>query len=451
MPVPGNRLLACLVSLMLLGGCASYGEVVNEPLEPGDTQHEYSLKGAQERKRLSGEKDAIDLTLAFSGGGTRAAAMAYGVLLALRETTIQTSAGEIRLLDEIDHISSVSGGSFTAAFYGLHGEAFFDIFEDQFLRLDMNKPLGRKLMNPVLWFSKKGRTESAVEYYEKTLFHGATFSDMAKPGRPMIVINASDLAYGVRFSFIQDYFKLLCSDLSSFPVARAVAASSAVPVVFNPVVVKNHADCGTDQILWPDDIDSRRMHNPELNDLYTGLQTFQDKENRKYIHLVDGGITDNMGLRATYDLLQIAGGPAQFLKKTGEKKRRRHVLISVNASNNPVTDMDKSNRQPSMLDAMNAMSGVQLHRYNSSTLETLETSYARWAEELSTPEFPVTSYFIPVSFEDIDQPQLRYFLNKIPTSFSLSDDQVDALIESGREVLRENPIFQQLLLDLEQP
>jgi len=76
---------------MLLGGCASYGEVVNEPLEPGDTQHEYSLKGAQERKRLSGEKDAIDLTLAFSGGGTRAAAMAYGVLLALRETTIQTT------------------------------------------------------------------------------------------------------------------------------------------------------------------------------------------------------------------------------------------------------------------------------------------------------------------------------------------------------------------------
>ena len=72
--MPGNRLLACLVSLMLLGGCASYGEVVNEPLGPGDTQHEYSLKGAQELKRLSGENDAIDLTLAFSGGGTRAVA-----------------------------------------------------------------------------------------------------------------------------------------------------------------------------------------------------------------------------------------------------------------------------------------------------------------------------------------------------------------------------------------
>jgi len=450
-PVSASQLYTCIVSLTLLGGCASYGKIVNESLDPGETQSEYSLSGFQKRVQSSGQSDEIAIILAFSGGGTRAAAMAYGVMETLRDTPIRTAAGDIRLLDEVDHISSVSGGSFTAAFYGLHGEKFFDIFEDRFLRLDINKALGRKLMNPVLWFSKKGRTESAIEYYEKALFHGATYSDMIKPGRPMIIINASDLAYGVRFSFIQDYLKLLCTDISSFPVARAVAASSAVPVVFNPVILENHSGCNTDKIAWPVDIDSSRANNAELNDLYTGLQTFQDKENRKYIHLVDGGITDNMGLRAIYDLIQVAGGPAQYLEKTGEQKHRRVVVISVNASNNPITEMNKSNKQPSMLESMNAMSGVQLHRYNSSTLEVLESNLAEWAEELSTPESPVTSYFIPVSFEGIDQPQLRYFLNKIPTTFSLNDEQVDALTESGRTVLKENPVFQQLLLDLAQP
>jgi len=44
---------------------------------------------------------------------------------------------------------------------------------------------------------------------------------MLKPGRPLIIINSSDLAYGVRFSFIQEYFDLLCSDLLSYPVANA--------------------------------------------------------------------------------------------------------------------------------------------------------------------------------------------------------------------------------------
>lgn len=442
------RLCGYVAVLTLLGGCASYGKVVNAPIDPSDTQASYSLRDYNKRVQASNRPNEITLVLAFSGGGTRAAAMAFGVLEELRDTQVRMGAQPIRLLDEVDHISSVSGGSFTAAFYGLQGEAFFDTFEDQVLLLNMNKALTRKLFNPVLWFSKKGRTESAVEYYEKTLFHGATFADMIKPGRPMIVINASDLAYGVRFSFIQEYFNLLCSDLSSYPVSRAVTASSAVPVVFNPIVVENHSGCGADEIHWPDDVDEKRKTDAEFNDLYNGLQTYRDKGNRKFIHLVDGGITDNMGLRAIYDVIQVAGGSKEFLKKAGGEVHRRIVYISVNASTNPVTEMDKSNKQPSMLEAMNAMSGVQLHRYNSSTLEVLESSLKTWAEQISTPESPATSYFIPVTFEDVDQPQLRYFLNKIPTSFALSKEQVDALIDSGRTVLRNNPVFKQFVSDL---
>jgi len=442
------QLCSFTVALLLLGGCASYGKVENAPKTKLGYEDTYSLSEFEEKKLLEGQADDISFVVALSGGGTRAAAMAYGVLLELRDTQVVSANKQIRLLDEIDHISSVSGGSFAAAYYGLHGDEFFNIFEDEFLRRDMNKALGRRLMNPVLWFSTKGRTEMAVEYYDKYLFHDATIADMNKPGRPMIVINASDLAYGVRFSFIQEYFNLLCSDVSSFPISRAVAASSAVPVLFNPIIVENHSGCGTDNINWPDDIDERRKLDAELNDLYNGVRTYDKKEDRRYIHLVDGGITDNMGLRAIYDLIQVAGGPEKYLQRVGETPKQKVVVISVNASTNPVPEMDKTTKQPSMLNAMNAMSGVQLHRYNSSTQKILESNLSDWAEQISTPESTVTSYFIPVSFKDIDQPQLRYFLNMIPTTFSLKDDQVDALIQSGRELLRKHPAFKQLVADM---
>ena len=60
---------------------------------------------------------------------------------------------------------------------------------------------------------------------------------------PLIVINASDLEAGTRFAFLQDHFDLLCSDLRSYPLANAVAASSAVPLLFEPMVLENRAGC----------------------------------------------------------------------------------------------------------------------------------------------------------------------------------------------------------------
>ena len=228
--------------LFLLGGCTSYGVIVNDAMPAPKPPQEYSVRS----HTVTGRSSDISLTLTFSGGGTRAAALAYGVMLELRDTQVMVDGESARLLDEVDIISSVSGGSFTAAYYGLHGDGLFDTFEDVFLRYDIEKQLVRQVLNPLHWFGRKGRTQRAIEYYDKKIFHGATYADMLKPGRPLVVINSSDLAYAVRFSFIQEYFDLLCSDLLSYPVANAVTASSAVPVVFNPVVPHNEAGMRTD-------------------------------------------------------------------------------------------------------------------------------------------------------------------------------------------------------------
>jgi NTE family protein len=110
--------------------------------------------------------------------------------------------------------------------------------------------------------------------------------------------------------------------------------------------------------------------------------------------------------------------------------------------------MDASNKQPSLSETINSVTDIQLHRYNAATLKLMKQAMIRWAKELSTPVKPVTPYFIQISFRDIQQPETRVFFNRIPTSFSLSDEQVDRLIAAGRELLRNNTDFQQLLAGL---
>ena len=433
--------------LLLAAGCSSYGVVKNVPKEnnlvaPDSFSYsELSLGGTLDTN--------TSLILAFSGGGTRAAALAYGVLLELRDTNINVGGGTIRMLDEVDVISSVSGGSFTAAYYGLHGDAAFNDFEQVFLRRDVEGHLIKSLFNPFNWFKRSGRTENAIKYYEKEIFHGATFADMQREEGPLIVINASDLAYGVRFSFVQEYFNLLCSDISTYPVARAVTASSAVPVLFNPVVLKNYSDCKSEgEPQWLTDAMERSEDDPQLRMITQGLDSYFNKKDRDYVHFVDGGITDNLGLRSIYELVTVAGGAKAYLDKYQRSIPRRMVVISVNASTDPEPEMDRSNKEPSISETIGSVTDVQLHRYNVATHEVMKNALELWTGNLSTPDRQVTPYYVQVELINVKPESLIPFFNAIPTSFSLTDEQNDKLIKAGRDLLRNNPVYQQLVRDL---
>lgn len=434
-----------LLLVLLVSGCASYGVVKNAPLATEPAGKSYSL-GSWKR----GEPNDVELALAFSGGGTRAAAFSYGVLKALRDIEITIDERPRRLLDEVDSITSVSGGSFTAAYYGLYGERIFGDYESAFLRRDVEQSLIQRVLNPLNWFRSTDRTERAIEYYDEQIFRGAMFSDMVQPNRPLIVINTSDLGYGVRFSFLQEYFNLICSDLSSFPVARAVAASSAVPVVFPPVVVANHPQCGATPPEWLASMRGQAAGDEHLGSTMKGLESYFDRDKRKFVHFVDGGITDNLGLRAILDIIDVAGGPRRYYQKFDRRLARHVVVIVVNASTDPEPAMDGSSRQPSLVETVNAMSDIQLHRYNIDTIELTKLRLAAWAKEMSTPERPVRIYFVELSFRDA-APEQRRFFNRIPTNFSLDDAQVDALVAAGAELLRDNAEFRRLLADLKRP
>jgi len=444
LPSPAPILWLALLPALLLGGCTTYGVIDNPPDATMERDTSYSWRN------WSRDSHGDDLTviLSFSGGGTRAAALAYGVLQQLRDTTMEINGKTVRLLDEVDYISSVSGGSFTAAYYGLYGDRIFTDFEDDFLLRNVEKHLFWGVANPFEWFREGGRTEMAIRYYNEHVFHDATFADMKRKDAPLILINASDLGHGMRFSFIQEYFNLLCSDLENFPVAKAVAASSAVPLVFLPVVLENYADCDTHHLAWLDQARERAASDPLMQQMVSDIDSLLNKEQRRYVHLVDGGITDNLGLRALYELITMTGGAKATLRKHHKKPPSQFVIISVNASTDPMPIMDQSNAEPSIGETINAMSDVQLHRYNTATLDLMEGSLRQWTEAISTPGHQVKSYFIRIGVHDIKSPEHRLFFNKIPTSFSLSKEQVDRLAKGGREILEENTIYQQLVTDI---
>jgi NTE family protein len=433
-----------LLKLLMLSGRRTCGSISNQPSENPDDAERYSLKKLGTAQR----SDDITVLLAFSGGGTRAAALAYGVLEELRDTVVHVDGQSRRLLDEVDTISAVSGGSFTAAYYGLHGEGIFTDFETTFLRRDVKGELLGGMFNTVGTFRNRGRTETAVEFFDKTLFKGATFADLQRKNGPLIVINASDLGSGTRFSFLQEYFDLLCSDLSSYPVARAVMASSAVPVVFNPVVLENFPGRQTaiQEIL--DDVARAAIHSPQLAQVVSGLKSYRQKNLRRFIHLVDGGMTDNLGLRALYEIIEIAGGPKALLGQIGRRPSQKLVVVSVNAAIDAASAIEQSNQTPTIEQTILATAGMQLHLYNAATLELVQDSLQRWTAQMSTPLRRAESYFIEVGFDGIAEAKRRRFLKSIPTSFTLTREQVDGVITAGHELLRNNAEYQRLLRDL---
>lgn len=438
-----------LLLAALLAGCSSTAHIKNTPIA--------EIKPVTHDKVTSGRKQerSPDLAffVAFSGGGTRAAAFSYGVLEELRDTRYMENGKEQRLLDQIDGITSVSGGSFTAAYYALFGDQIFENYENVFLRKNVQKNLIAKLFNPANWFrglfAGLNRTEIAIDYYDRNIFRGKTFADLYAEDGPVLQINATDLSIGGRFSFNQNQFNLLCSDLDSFSIARAVAASSAVPVAFTPITLKNHSGCDTSVIPLKQFQKNAEETNTRLDELLDNAESYTDKENRQYIHLVDGGISDNLGIRTIYNRVQLAGGIESASNQLGGVPKNIAFII-VNAQKTPENPMDRDASPPSNREVLSAVTNTQIIRYNIESRSLLESSVRQWTGKLSSQQQDVNIFLIYLDFDDIKDMNKRKFYHGMATSFSLPNDEVDALIEAGRELLRDSPEFQTFVKAIDQ-
>ena len=432
-----------------LTSCASY-RPANSKLEQWDSDYGYRPKRT-EAERPMGD---VLLVLTFSGGGTRAAALSYGVLQELRDTQVVVDGVEKRLLDEVDSISSVSGGSFTAAYYGLFGDRIFEDFEEKFLRRNIQGRLIYEFFRPVhlIRFADPffNRTELAARLYDSEIFEGATFADLQAAKGPFIHINATDLAGGSRFTFFQPQFDLICSDLSKFKIARAVAASSAVPGLLSPIVIRSYAgECGYERPEWLDEAlnsrhgSLRRFRNAQIVESYINGK-------RKFIHLADGGIADNLGLRGLLDNVILVGGVRKRFEQLGGVHPSHIAVIVVNAEVHPERTFSLKPSEPSLLTILNVVSGVQIYGYNFETLELMRACLKNWVHEIPPDKQgrKVKTHLAVVSFDGISDAKERDYFNDLSTSFKLEDEEVDRLIEIGRRLLRESPEYQKLLSNL---
>ncbi len=443
-----TRLLAAFL-VALVSACASFPETKQLATYDKTQGYRYDSLDAKENK------EDLFVVVSFSGGGTRAGALAYGVLEKLRATTIDIDGERRNLLKEVDVISSVSGGSFPTAYYGLYGDEIFDSnsrFQRNFLYHNIQSDLIFSLFNPYNWFRlmspEFGRIELAQELYQDLLFDGATFRNLEQRHRkPFLMINATDMVKGAQFTFTQAQFDPLCADLGSVKIARAVAASSNFPVAFSPLTINSYpGSCNYVEPRWVEPA----LHDLDINpDRYYRarmLRTYQEKEH-KYVHLLDGGVADNIGLRGPLTSMRSNDVEGSILNKINLEKIKKLVLITVDAKNEIPSKLDQSASAPGTATVINSISTVPLDNYSFDTLELIKDTIRRRDDAQRTqPDLhQLEIYRIYVGFDQIKDAAERKAFFEIDTSFNLPKEQVDALRRKAGDILAQSPCFQKLI------
>jgi NTE family protein len=378
-----------------------------------------------------------------------------------------------RPINEPILITGVSGGSFTALAYALYGDRLFSEYEERFLKRDVQGALVARSLNPVNWWKfvggSAGRSELAAEYYDEILFEGATFGDLLDKQGPVAIATGTDISTGSRLAFFQNDFDLLCSDLNTVRLSRAAATSSAVPVVLSAVTFNNYGGtCGFQYPAWVAAV-TKPDHpvRPAARALqrYREMQDFQNSKDRPYIHLVDGGVADNIGVRGVLEALEELAASAAFQGEVGFGAIRRVVLIVVNARSAPRTDWDRVEAPPGTVAQLLQASGVPIDRYSFETVELMKdrAEITKWRRELlvararlagkteaqaeaSVPK--VSLEVLDVSFEAIPDPKERDYFMNLPTSFVLPAKDVDRLREVAGRLLRQSAEYETVVRDL---
>jgi NTE family protein len=460
--------LFCLV----MAGCASVLVPDSTALTPAQLRPPGSdtvSEGGYRYGAIASNADNPEwlILVAMSGGGKRSAAFSYGVLQGMRDMPVPAPASQTRLLDQVDVITGISGGSFTAAYYGLHREAMFGRYEEDFLYRDTNAHIFGIYLFPWNWTwltdPSVGTNDFMAQIYDRTMFHGHTYRSLARLGRPLIALGATDISYGRPFAFIQEYFDLICSDLEALPISRAVAASNGFPGLFSPVTLTNHrAECGDRQPAWLRHIPAGVRNDPlsRLGEQARAVEPYLDPAQTRFVHLADGGITDNLGLRVAGSMIQTMAAAPEVILARGDDRLRRILLISIDGQGTQDTSTARTRLVGGIFSLIGLVSGAQIDRYNFETLTTV-TQQLREAEANlrrircakarvlhGAPCDDVKAELVHVSLAGMADGPDKDRLLAIPTGLTIDRQDVDALVAAGGVALRQSEALHRSLTDL---
>jgi predicted acylesterase/phospholipase RssA len=452
------RVVFAVAGCAVLFACAG---IPNQPINLPMTASHKQI--ASDGRPSEASQDDMLVGLAFSGGGTRAAAFSFGVLDGVSRVTISDRGQTVSLIDRIDFVTGVSGGSVTAAYFGLKHRAALTDFRERFLLRDAEAALNTRVDVPNLMRAMSGGVNQDVPFrnwLDANLFEGATFASLLTDRRPRIWINATDIYNRTSFVFGKTAFGAICSDLASYPVAAAVAASAAVPLAFAPVVLETYPEgCKPQLPAWIIKAADNPNASPLLRSFAKGVRRYSDGSMR-YIKLLDGGLIDNFGLSGFTIARESAEAPYEPMSKDEAVKLRRILFLVVDAGRGPQGDWAGKLEGPSGVDLVTAVTDAALDanvRASYSAFEANMTAWrdslARWRCGLSGSEVArlrgsaagwncrdIKLFIGRIAFDQLDGARAAR-LESVPTRFKLPADAVDDLISAGGDALSANQTF----------
>ncbi len=441
-----------------------------ELLDPGaeeDTsilQNRYDFDAwlAAHHKHLP--KHAIIITM--SGGGTRAASLSQAVILMLSQ--YKTGPGKT-LADNIIAVSGVSGGSMTAATYALDGvKGLGSQYESQVLKHSLldTVALGG-LANPLKWTD---RAEVLGSFLDKAEFNKRQYSALTQGENlkraPFLFLNSTDIVTGRIFSFTQRQFGDLCSDLNAFMISDAVTASSNFPFASTDIELRNfqsdNGSCGDPSSHLSAiaastpyvDLNAATENRYRMQMTEVAESDPLDKPSRPiaYLHLFDGGLADNLGIRPVIRTLNH-----QMLSALAKYGVEDIELIQVNARSDPNDPLNTSSGSPRwVLPLLTQTSYGPIDRVTalSTTFgaERLDVLFARRVQDSSKREnpdpFPKALYPIVIDFDQIADEKFRNEVKSIETQTALNEITLAEVQKAGRMLLTANPCFKRFKEDL---
>jgi len=265
-----------------------------------------------------------ETALCLSGGGYRAMLFHVGAIWRLYE------AGTLK---DVKRVSSVSGGSITAAVLGLRWSRLsFDpgrILSD-FVPLVVS-PIralaGETIDSDALFWgiALPGRVSDRIaEAYDAYLFDNATLQDL--PDVPRFVINATNVQSGALWRFMKPYMRDYRVGEVRRPdilLSQAVAASSAFPPVLSPLKMR---------------LDPNQFTPQSGYDL-------QREPFTSHVYLSDGGVYDNLGLETAWKrcltVLVSDGGGKLMPEEEPKTDWARHSYRVLDLVDNQVRSLRK--------------------------------------------------------------------------------------------------------------
>lgn len=337
-----NRLIVSSACLLLVAGCASYRNTSLDQRLQVPRSPELRLAGLKSVQSREGQNPDIALVLAISGGGHRAANFATGILLGMESTPVPGS--DRNLLQEIDYFSTVSGGGCASGAYlaALYDHIETSPAEDFSLRDALLANKERMLHN----LRRDYQTSVLVQWLHPSCFGYRDAGDLIERRLDHYLLG-SKYRSGGNSLVLGDIFKPTGSpDPVSLPywIANATVYENGARFMFTPEFIAHYRidrythkmryhNLKGDPLTLPAAVGMKASASfPVLFPATTFTCTPEQDQLNPYLHLVDGGLTDNIGVKTAFELLRNDSASRKILLVVDAYGKSAHPYSSYRTS-----------------------------------------------------------------------------------------------------------------------